>query len=138
MADLYSFDLKTVPTAELEDVAKAFDHIAADWKRVGNAEGLVSFFGDVALCFREELACREADVGGGLRAVMADLGADSASAIVRALALIADQIDARIDDDEAATTLLEIVAHPIRQEVIRRQLIAAAEATDSIPSMPMN
>ena len=135
MADLYSLGLEIILTGELEDIAEAFSVVAETWEDADHARGLMTLFGDLARCFREEEACRIAGCDGGLRAMFVDLGADEDRALVRALQLVREQLEREIDDENAKAGMLRIVALPIREELLRRQVMAAVEAatTDTIP-----
>ena len=86
---------------------------------------------------REELAVRAAGLDAGLRAVKVDLGADDASALSRALTLCAASID-RNETDEGVASMTMMIIVPLREEVIRRQLMAAVEQTDGIDVGAMN
>jgi hypothetical protein len=137
MPDALKIDLGPVKTEDLEDSAVSFEVVAASWTGCDQAAGLADYYTGIARAFREELACRQADVIGGLRLVESDLGADDDKALRIALKRIERQWEGERGDGGMGPFFTR-VATPIWVEIMRRQEMTTAEKTDSIPMMTMN
>jgi len=137
MTDALKLDLGPIVTEDLEDSAVSFEVVAASWMGCDQAAGLADYFTGIARAFREELACRQANVIGGLRLVVSDLGADDDKALRIALKRIERQWEGE-QGEGGMGPFFSRVATPIYVEIMRRREMAKAERTDSIPAMAMN